>query len=102
MSTWELAYYIYCIDHNINIKRCADRFAYIYKNKKHYYTPDFIVNGQYIEIKGRETDKDIIKYEAVRAQHLSLRVIYKDEMFVYIDYVKKTYGVKTLTVLYTK
>ena len=51
-SSWELYYYIYCKDHNINIKRSQDRLSYEFNNKTYYYEPDFIINNEYIEIKG--------------------------------------------------
>lgn len=52
-SSWELIYYIYCKDHNVDIKRCEDEyFEYFYNNKKYLYYPDFIVNGEFIDIKG--------------------------------------------------
>ena len=48
----ELAYYIYCIDNHMDISRCPESFEYFYNGKKHYYIPDFICNGELIEIKG--------------------------------------------------
>ena len=65
MSTWELAYYLYLKDCGENIERCKLRFKYTYNNKEHYYTPDFIVNGKIVEIKGRETEVDLEKYKVV-------------------------------------
>lgn len=51
-STYELVYLIYCLDHNINIKRSDKIFEYQIDNKIHYYHPDFEIDGQLIEIKG--------------------------------------------------
>ena len=52
-SSYELCYYIYNIENNINIKRCSDRFSYEDSNNKtHYYHPDFKIDNQYFEIKG--------------------------------------------------
>ena len=51
-SLWELQYYIYCVNHNIDIKRCDKVFYYIFNNKTYIYHPDFEVNGELIEIKG--------------------------------------------------
>ena len=98
MSTWELAYYIY-IKNNfpyLDIRKCVDRFQYEYEGKKHYYTPDFIVNNCIIEIKGQETQLDRIKYEAVD----NLIVLYYDNIKFMIDYVKHAYQITELWELY--
>ena len=98
MSTYELAYYIYIRDLGENIIRCTDRFMYKYLNEFHYYTPDFIVNNNYIEIKGYETEKDFAKYEAVN----NLIVLRYDEIKPMIEYVKQKYKVSNLDELYVK
>lgn len=97
MSTYELAYYIYTKDQFKDIKRCHDRFKYTYKNKNHYYTPDFIVDDKYIEIKGYETEKDKEKYKVVN----NLIVLYYKDIKHMIEYVKNTYCVNKLEELYT-
>lgn len=51
-SSWELALYIYAVDHNEEIIRCPTQFIYYYNNKKHIYVPDFLYKNQLIEIKG--------------------------------------------------
>lgn len=52
-SSWELAYYIYLKDHNIEFEYQPDiTFEYNYLNKIHYYHPDFKVNNDLIELKG--------------------------------------------------
>lgn len=48
----ELAYYIYCIDHNKSIIRVPIRLSYYYDDIEHYYLPDFKVDNELIEIKG--------------------------------------------------
>ena len=54
-SSWELAVYIYCIDHNIPIEREPVRYKYINNaGKESYYFPDFNINGTMIEIKGEQ------------------------------------------------
>ena len=58
-SSWELAVWIYCIDNNIPIIRCPMTLKYIGPNKEyHYYIPDFMINGQLVEIKGDQYFKD--------------------------------------------
>lgn len=84
-------------DYGKNIVRCYDRFSYKWENKIHNYTPDFIVDGKYIEIKGYETPKDKAKYEAVK----NLEVLYYKEIKPMIDYVKQKFNVDRLELLYT-
>lgn len=51
-SSWELALYIYAIDHGETIIRCPCKICYTYKGKEHYYIPDFLYQEHLIEIKG--------------------------------------------------
>lgn len=48
----ELAVWVYCIDHNIDIKRCPCSFDYSFNDKIYKYFPDFEIDGKLIEIKG--------------------------------------------------
>ena len=58
-SNYELAYLIYCLDHNINIVRNTKTFTYTDSlNKQRKYHPDFRVDGLLTEIKGYYT-KDL-------------------------------------------
>ena len=100
MSTYELAYYIYMRDNfpQFKLERCKDRFEYIYNGDNHFYTPDFILNNQYIEIKGRETEKDLEKYKVVN----NLQVLYYNDIYHMISYVIKHYKVKYLQDLYDR
>ena len=54
-SSWELAYVIWCLDHNKIIKRCIEKFQYTYNGKIYNYLPDFVVDQKYTEIKGYKT-----------------------------------------------
>jgi hypothetical protein len=52
-SSWELQYYIYLKDNKINFEYHNGLYLEYIKNEKiHRYYPDFIINGQYVEIKG--------------------------------------------------
>ena len=75
---------------------CDKRFPYTYKGKKHYYTPDFIVDGEVVEIKGHETNLDLVKYQCVP----NLKVLYHNDILYCIDYVKIEYQVSDLCDLY--
>lgn len=95
-SSWELAYYIYCIEHNINIERCKEIRYYIYNEKQYKYYPDFIVNGEIIEIKGYITDK--VKYKI--EQNPDIKVLYYKDIEHCILYCKEKYGDKFWESLY--
>lgn len=51
-STWELAVWIYCIDHSITITKVTIGFDYYDMCGKSYkYFPDLMINGKLVEIK---------------------------------------------------
>lgn len=87
-SSWELAFVIWCQDNNKNIKRNTEKFQYIWENKKKNYIPDFIVDGELIEIKGWSTNQ----WKAKELQVKNITVFYKDKMKPILDYVVKNYG----------
>ena len=90
-STYELAYVIYCLDHNIDIKRNTEYFTYEYEGKQHRYYPDFIVNGELIEIKGYHTNLVDIKLKSVNKP---IKILYYDNMKYIFDYIYEKYGYK--------
>jgi len=56
-SAWELAVWIYCIDHNIPIIREPISFKYFGPNgvtDDHDYEVDFMINGKLVEVKGSQ------------------------------------------------
>lgn len=57
-SSWELIFYIYQVDHNNKIIRNDKKLEYEYNGKKHFYFPDFNVNGKLYEIKGEHFWKE--------------------------------------------
>jgi len=97
-STWELAFLIYHLDHNIDIQRCKEPREYVYNNEKHQYYPDFIVDDKIYEIKGYKSDIS----ESKHIQNPDVIVLYKNEMKPYIDYVKKKYEVREIYELYDR
>ena len=51
-SSWELAFVIYHLDHNIPFERNWNKFEYQYEGQTHLYVPDFVYpDGTYIEVK---------------------------------------------------
>lgn len=105
-SSWELAFYIYCKDHNKNILRETKSFSFMYNNKIHYFIPDFEVDEKLYEIKGDQflakdnTWKDPFNthldnlYEAKHQCAIKNNVIllYSKDCQKYLDYVTEKYG----------
>lgn len=86
-STWEVAYAKYLDTLNIKWERAKQRFLYVYKNKNHYYTPDFYLpdTDEYVEIKGYRTGKDYAKWKQFPSDK-KLRVLFgKDLLALGID-----------------
>lgn len=92
-STYELAFVIFCLDHNIKIKRCLESFDYKYKGKIHKYFPDFIINNDtIIEIKGYWTEIVSLKENSVRSTGRNYHVLYFKDMKNIFKYIKNVYG----------
>lgn len=90
-STYELAFVIYNIDHNIKFERFKGYYLYSYNGKKHKYFPDFILeDGSLVEIKGYATDLVNIKLMAVKDRKIT--VLYKSDLKYAFDYIKEKYG----------
>ena len=90
-STFELAYLIYCLDHNINIRRCEQKFEYQYEGKKHFYHPDFIVDNMIIEIKNFSSPLTDAKLKAVNKP---IKIYYTNDLIPIFEYVSSTYNKK--------
>lgn len=99
MSSYELAFYLYTkiTSPDVLIERCHRRYEYVIENKKHYYTPDFILNNvQIVEIKGRETDLDRYKYTLVE----NITVLRRGDIEPMIRFLKHFYQVEDICCLY--
>ena len=88
-SSWELAYVIYNIEHNIEFKRNEELFSYEFNGEQHKYKPDFIEGDIYIEIKGYYTEQ---VYAKAKAFPYKLKFLDKETIKLYIDYVISKYG----------
>lgn len=64
-SSWELVYWIYCKDHNKNIKREPLKLKFYYDGVEHTYYPDFLCNNDLIEIKGTHMLDENKKLKAI-------------------------------------
>lgn len=104
-SSWELAYYIWLKDQEIDFIYHPDfSLEYLDDNGElHCYWPDFLVEGQFVEIKGdhffnekgepyNQYAKEFWwnKYQALLDN--KVKIIRFDEVRKYLQYVKKMYG----------
>ena len=87
-SSWELAYVIYCLEHDIDIKRNTTKRQYHWNGKIKNYLPDFIVSGILTEVKGFKTAQWLAKIEA----NPDIKVLYEQDLLPILDYVEKKYG----------
>lgn len=88
-SSWELAWVIYNLEHNIEFKRNKKSFEYKLNNKKYKYYPDFIIMGIYYEIKGYVNNTTIQKLKYFKEK---IVIIGKNEIKPFIKYVVDKYG----------
>lgn len=94
-SSWELAYVVYCLDHNIGIVRNTAKRQYSWQGIIKNYIPDFIVHGVVTEIKGYKTEQWLAKLDA----NPDVSVMYEKDLSPILEYVKTKYG-KDFTSLY--
>ena len=87
-SSYELAWVIYQMDHNLSFTRNTHSYEYTFNGKKYHYYPDFIQDGKIIEIKGFVNEQTLIKLKSVPDLVLLMRNDLKKEF----DYVIATYG----------
>lgn len=95
-STYELAWIIYQIDHNISFTR----FDGYLENDKIKYFPDFLVEGKIVEIKGYHTNEVDMKTELAIESGYDIEVLYKDDLKEIFSYVETKYETTNFSVLY--
>ena len=90
-SSWELAYVVYNIEHNINFKANTNGFKYIWDGEYHTYFPDFYLPDvdTYIEIKGYYDKR---AREKTRQFSGKLIVLQLNDLKPYLDYCIEKYG----------
>lgn len=101
-SSWELAVWIYHIDHNIKIERQPIQLKYEMNGSMHTYLPDFRIDGKLVEVKGDQLfDKNgnpifnnkhpwKEKYQCMIDNNITIWK-YKD-VKPFLDYVSQKYG----------
>ena len=88
-SSWELAFVVFNIEHNIPIKRNIRKFEYFIDGKKHIFIPDFVVNEtEIIEIKGKQDSNWKIK----QLSYPNIKFIFREDIKKYLEYVITKYG----------
>lgn len=87
-STYELVWIIFQLDHEIPFERNKTKFEYTYENKLRHYTPDFIQDGKFIEIKGYLNKEIETKHKSVP----DLIVLFKNDLKKEFEYVISKYG----------
>lgn len=107
-SSWELAYYIWLKDNNIEFEYQPNiSFEYIKDNKIHRYYPDFKVNNELQEIKGThffDKDGQLIdpyskkllseKYKCM--QDNNIKILKENDIKPILEYIFEKYGRKYL------
>lgn len=90
-SSWELAWVIYNLDHNIKFKRNIEGFPYNFNGRTYKFFPDFIIDStkEYVEIKGYLDAKN--KAKILSFPHV-LNLIDKNSIKTYINYAIEKYG----------
>lgn len=89
-SSWELAWVIFHLEHDIPFVRNTQQFEYQFNGRSQKYLPDFrLSSGVFVEIKGYQTSQWRAKLAAFS---LPLQVIGKKEIVPYLDYTISKYG----------
>ena len=106
-SAPELAFYIWLSDNNIKFEYQPNiTFEYEFEGKKHFYMPDFLVENQLIEIKGRQflnedgtwrNPYNKNQNEICEAKHQcvlknNVKILYFNNYKKYLDYINDKYG----------
>lgn len=99
-STYELAFLIWNLDNDIDVKKCTENFEYVYNGKKHLYYPDFVIDDVIYEIKGFFRENDYYKIEAVKSYGRKIVVLVLKDINHMINYVKKKYNTNNLVTVY--
>ena len=77
-SSWELAYWIWCKNHKLAIAR--NHQGFLLSNGSYFY-PDFIVDGNLIEIKGDHLKKiESFKYKLDFCKKNNIKILSYDDL----------------------
>lgn len=106
-SKYELAFLVYCLENNINIKRNKKAFKYVsFDAKLHNFYPDFYLENEnkYIEIKGYYQTNTPYKINAMQNQNINFEILYWEDLEKCFKYIKDKFNLSyaTLEKLYDK
>jgi hypothetical protein len=87
-SSYELAWVIYQLEHNISFERNKKKFSYEWNGVIKQYIPDFIKDNEIIEIKGYVDKQVQAKLNSVP----NLKVLFKKDLILEFEYVENKYG----------
>ena len=97
-SSYELAYVYWCIENNISMLRNKKRYSYVWNGKEKGYYPDFIANGELVEIKGYANEEVESKMSQCSDK---LTILRKHDLTEHLELVTMRYGKKFWEVLYS-
>lgn len=99
-SSWELAWVVYNLDNGLLVKQCRDHFKYEMNGITHQYTPDFIIDDVYYEIKGWHRPDTDFKISQFPKDKKLILIEGFDENDKYIKYAENRYGKRFWEKLY--
>ena len=101
--SFELAWLVWNLEHNIKVERCKESFEYYDSQQKKIrrYYPDFVLeDGTIIEIKGRVTQNVLDKQDAmINVFHRKYKLLTKPLIQYCLDYCVEKYGKDFIQVL---
>lgn len=85
---------VFLSDIKVEVEYEKEKIKYVVPASNHSYTPDFKVNGIYLETKGRFVSADKKKHLLIKAQHpdLDIRFIFSNPNATSSKREKTTYG----------
>ena len=86
-STWELAFYLWCTSLGCKCERNRKGYPYTWEGKRHFYYPDFIVEGELVEIKGFLKPVDQAKFSCV-----GVKVLSEENLQEAFKFIQNTYN----------
>lgn len=99
-SSWELAYVVWCKDHDISIERNKTAYPYIdSRGACHRYYPDFRTVEGLVEVKGYLSEDAKRKIEQCPEK---VSLIAQKEIVPYLEYAIQKCNCEDITVLYSK
>lgn len=101
MSSWELAWVVYQLEHDKQVEQCKEKFEYMMNGEIHHYTPDFKIGDIYFEIKNWHRPDTDFKISAFPKEK-TLILIEGKQNEKYISYVTEKYGKNFTDVLYER